>query len=1533
MTADNTLFTEQMAAMLECAPVGVTVSSAGGHRLLYRNRLAQQIFASADDGIWHAPLLDAVRHPTSSPQVCFYAPAQRWYQITGQRIDWAGQDAQLAYLSDVTAQMQKGDWIRDVEQEILSAFHSLNCGLCIYQLENGQALPVFHNHAFEKITGYSETQIRSAMQLSGCLNVHPEDAGALQSKINALVQSGQAVEHTHRLWNDREQAYHWIHLGATRHSHMDGHVYIYSVCENIDEQKRLEIALTDASNKLQDIINAIPGGVAIYKTTDGLAPVYFSDGVPALSGYTGEEYGALTDASALIYPKDRAQVLKALQAAIQSGATADIEFRKFHRDGYFVWVHMQAKLIGESDGVPLLQCVFHNISALRETQRELGHLVNSIPGGIASYRVEGDRFIPTYFSDGAMALSGHTRTEYNEMTRFNALDLIYKPDRERVFKAAKAAFESGEVLNISYRMHHKDGHLLWIHLNGQRMEPLTDGARFYTIFTRMFTETCLPPDLANETADGIYIIDKYTHELLYADETKQLFSRNNPQIGQKCYTSLHGLDAPCAFCPLKQYGPDGLVHEMTIPGSVRTYSARFKETIWNGIPAYVQFIRDVTDEMATRREKARLELYFQTLIKNLPGGIAVLRCYPDGAMLPEYISDGFAEMTRMSIAETMSLYEKSAFGGMHPDDIDNARTTLNDFVHSDGEKCALEARFLTGDGSYLWCRVRISTLRAEDGALRLHCIYTDISQTVEERASLRRQYDELLVQHYRTPGPDTLVLGHCNISKNKIQDIWDSTGSNLLATFGTVREDFFTGISTLVPDAQERRAFTEAFLNAPLLEAFAHKKTESTLKCYIEPPNKPHGCYALFKINMIAAPDTGDVTGILSVTDVTNQTISEQILRRLSVTSHDYVIDLDVRHDTYTVLTCNPNACRVPAPHGQYSARVAFMAKHVVVPRDRESYARALDLEEMTRRLKETGLYTFAYWVEDEAGDIRAKNTTVSAIDLRLGRVSLVCTDITDSVREQQSLLNILAYTFELCEIINVYDKGYIQYTPQMVLENLPPYSGTFYSDAQDIFQGFYRTPDRQGDAHTQLRLETMLQRLEVSPAGYEFVLPYQTADCLRYKQITVLWGDRNRRTVCMVWADVTEMLATERQAKSALEKALALAEEANRAKSDFLSAMSHDIRTPMNAIMGMTALATAHQNDAARVADYLQKISISCKHLLSLINDVLDMSQIERAQVTLNHVCIALPALIDQLSVMIAPQAKAARLKLNIDIQDVRHQDFYGDSLRINQVLINLLSNAVKFTPSGGHVDFIVTEIPALKSPDHVRYRFTVRDTGIGIPEAFLSQIFSPFSRDDSALRIEGTGLGLSIARGLVELMQGAISVQSQPGQGSVFVVELEFDMMRTTDDAPPETQCGVENTSNTLAGRCFLVAEDNEINAEILHELLMVQGAHCVLTADGAQAVNAFTESLPGTYDAILMDIQMPNMNGYEAARAIRALKRPDADQIPIIALTANAFARDIRAAKAAGMTAHVAKPIDMEVLGTVLSQALAGADAPEA
>ncbi len=543
------------------------------------------------------------------------------------------------------------------------------------------------------------------------------------------------------------------------------------------------------------------------------------------------------------------------------------------------------------------------------------------------------------------------------------------------------------------------------------------------------------------------------------------------------------------------------------------------------------------------------------------------------------------------------------------------------------------------------------------------------------------------------------------------------------------------------------------------------------------------------------------------------------------------------------------------------------------------------------------------------------------------------------------------------------------------------------------------------------------------------------------------------KHSYVMMFSDRTK----ERHMSENLEQALGLAKSANEAKSNFLANMSHDIRTPMNAIIGFTTLLAKDCEKPDKVREYVRKIAFSGQHLLSLINDILDMSKIESGKTTLNIEEFYLPEFLEELYAMMAAQTKAKRQTFEVHTKGHLPENVYCDKLRFNQILLNLLSNAVKYTPEGGDIELIVEALDK-KIHNHAHLRISVKDTGVGMSDAFLQTVFDPFARErtEATKEIQGTGLGMAITKNIVDLMGGTISVESELGKGSTFIVELELtvvekdgddqefwgrhnithvlvvddeedicrnvrDLMETTgvevsyalsgqkaidmvsaacekgegyniilldwkmpgmdgvetarrirklvgndvsimvltsysfEDIEEESKDAgidyflpkpffVSNLRNAIAqikqsgkndeapvrlnevsikGLKILAAEDNEINAEILTELLDIEEATCDIAGDGKQALEMFERSKPGRYDIIFMDVQMPIMDGYQATRAIRGCSHPAAKTIPIIAMTANAFDDDVKQALDSGMNAHLAKPIDMEKLKAIIAK----------
>lgn len=432
-----------------------------------------------------------------------------------------------------------------------------------------------------------------------------------------------------------------------------------------------------------------------------------------------------------------------------------------------------------------------------------------------------------------------------------------------------------------------------------------------------------------------------------------------------------------------------------------------------------------------------------------------------------------------------------------------------------------------------------------------------------------------------------------------------------------------------------------------------------------------------------------------------------------------------------------------------------------------------------------------------------------------------------------------------------------------------------------------------------------------------------------QYCKIRLSLDEKTDSYLC-VFYNITQ----EYQDRQRLYEKLEQAHQESQAKTDFLSKMSHEIRTPMNGILGMLNLAKGHLENPQATGEYLKKAESLSQFLLTLINDILDMSRIESGKMELEAVPFDLFGVADKLNSMFKNTVEAKGIQWKIEMQDCDVRYVIGDELRLTQVIINFISNAHKFTPAGGTVSVTFRQMSKIEGKVHLMIR--VKDTGKGIKEDFLKNIFRPFEQEDAstAHHYGGSGLGMAIADNIIRLMDGQIIVESELGKGSEFIVYITLPIAEGNQDLPDDAGAGYLQMDAkeedyrkaveefTLEGLKILLAEDNDINAEIAIEILQMEGAHADRARDGAEALHMFAESEVGAYDVILMDIQMPNMDGYQATKEIRKLDRLDVN-IPIFAMSANAFVEDKRKSIKVGMNGHVSKPVDFDELRRVIAE----------
>ena len=682
----------------------------------------------------------------------------------------------------------------------------------------------------------------------------------------------------------------------------------------------------------------------------------------------------------------------------------------------------------------------------------------------------------------------------------------------------------------------------------------------------------------------------------------------------------------------------------------------------------------------------------------------------------------------------------------------------------------------------------------ENGEIKLYCSHYDLTEEIEEQEKLRKNYRERLDRHLRSSGPNVLLLGQCNITRDTVSEVINYTNAEFDEDFNLSRTAFITEISKAIIDEEERRGFLETFLNEPAARAYRNGFTKIEKICMVKLPNEETGRYARFFARLLEDPDTHDIMGNLSVTDMTEQIIRERMMLNLAYVGYDMVSEIDLNHDKQRIMR-NWQSGDFSGEERNYFEYIRNFIQNFICEEDREKTAILIDKERLVEKLEKSGSFSLNYSIKNEDGEIRFKHLTILPTDLRLGKI-------------------------------------------------------------------------------------------------------------------------------CFARKDITETVEQERKSKAELEQALAAAEKASLAKGAFLSSMSHDIRTPMNAIIGFAEIIAQNTADKAVVESSVKKILKSGDVLLKLINDILDLSKIESGKATLDLTAVDLNTEIENLSVMFSESTEQAGVSFVV-LKNIANRYVLCDNIKLSQIMVNIISNAVKFTRKGGRIVFSINERGKAEN-GFASYVFSVKDTGIGMSENFRKHAFEMFEREKTTTEtgISGTGLGLAIVKRLVEMMGGEIEIFSELGKGTEVVVSLKLQI---TDVSNVKTSAVKAKAEVDFAGKRLLLVEDNEMNREIASAILSELGFVIEQAENGAIAVDKVANSADGYFDIILMDLQMPVMDGYKATSEIRSLPNKALSGIPIVAMTANAFDTDRQRCLEVGMNAHVSKPIDVDRLCETLAEFL--------
>jgi signal transduction histidine kinase len=1326
--------------------------------------------------------------------------------------------------------------------------------------------------------------------------IHPDDRKMVDDEVDRQLAASDHYMVDYRM-RRKDQSYIWVHDFGKVTKSVDDEDVIISVCYDITEDHNKQI-------QLDNLINAMPGGTAIFRVKgDEYSILYQSKGVSALSGRTEAEFKSVIeqDRSISIYSEDKDRVDAAMHKAISSNESVSLDFRIPMIAGGFRWINGSFRKVREENGYAIIHAVYSEMSQLQELYREITDNAEMAVGVSDSKTHE-----ILYANKYALSIYHKEGIDYTGKKCYSFLRGFQEPCSfcHQLYTNGKAGEQTDIYDPASDRYFLSQGRLINWGGREAHVVYLTDNTNNHRSQQKI-------QEMLKNITSGILVcrIDQagHIHNLSVNEGLCRLFERSEEELLNQLYPISSYIYADEDVMMVDdlideaiQYKHAHSTFRISVPeGRIKltAVDVNIVEGREQTKTAYITF-----SDITAQKEQAQ---QLKDVLKNVPGGVCQYQ-WDGKKLIPLVISEHFSSLLGADAKDRIRNANDLNFVNVHPDDIEGLKKSIFQTLEMHEINEFSYRTWNAEKKQYIWLSCQAIALPQADGTAMVYASYADITnerQTAQKLIASETALDiaakEAGLWYWKyEPDNDRAYFGENTMHSLGLPPVMENF-TNAWLTNGMVLPEYH-----------------DVYLNA--LEQIKKGEQQAVFEAQMVINHETH--WAEFHFTNLPKAEGQDRIAVCTgrSIDYEKSLAAKYELERQKPTLGEKNLLFHSVFDLETDQTKEyGSAFAESSIKEKYATRekaVAHAAEKIISEKDRKKFLRINSTEYLKEQLR-TGRTSLSMNYRRELPDGRiswVKNLLylVEDPDTRKPIAFEYCYDIDEQKMLEEVLSNSAGKDYEFICSVDFQTDRMIPYHSQDPNDRR---EGCSYKGSIEYYAKKMVLPEEREQFFANASPQTIMKEA-ANGNPYTYSIKVSLPDgSIGVKRVRALPYDAEHKIYILTRTDVTDVLRTEDIQNAKLKEALSIAQQANHAKSNFLSSMSHDMRTPMNAIIGMCNLAMDDEKNREQIHESLTAIQSSSQLLLSLINNILDMNRIEAGMLDLNNQDFSLTEELEHSRSTYHALVEQKHQSLSI-ASDIRHDHCKGDVSRIHSALDNILSNAIKYTPDGGKITFHISE--EATDNDHIgRFIFVISDNGYGMDEETQKHMYEPLYRgkSPSTSKVEGTGLGLSIAKAIVDLKGGVITCHSEEGKGTVFTIELPLEYAENKEEIVKATEEQRPLSSYDLSHIHILVCEDHPLNQKVIQKILEKAKAEVTVADDGKIGSDLFLNSPTDTFDLILMDIRMPNMDGYEAARIIRSSKHPKAKTIPIVAMTANAYAEDVKMSLSAGMNKHLAKPIE--------------------